>query len=979
MKYNLVIACIVLSISKLLAQQIPTGTSLPPFAPTTPTSTIPWLRGGNINAGSGATDNIFGTAFNSPIYTITDNTIRTRLNGTFTATGTTAQPAINGVGFPTINTSGYFGIGPNGYFATQSPWAMLHLEGPNSTSFSGNGWRQWMKTGVFIKEESDAMYVGLKQNASNQSDAIVSWSDDLGTDKLRFVFTGNAPGAGSSTNPISSAGLDGYEFMRMQASPSQFNSLGEPVGNVGIGPVFTTALPPQNRLHVNAEEEESVFMQVSNAGGTGQAGTDGMLIGYASTNTNNREALISQQENDRLTFYSNSGERMRIMQIGALNGGININPGGLPNNTTRVAISHNPALPVTRPLSLLHLGYDAGIVSATPGATDGWRSWMDIGMFVSNGTDNTFIGLKEEPAFLGDRQDAVINWGDNQSTGTPFPNGPDNLRFIFTATTTGSGTTAPANLQDGLEGGRMTPTLNTGIFTGFGGDPTATIGNPYGPAGADQNPTATLEVNSWGATTDPGGNSGLRFTNLQAGNSPTIPNPGTGVLSVNATGDVIYVPGSTGNAVGNYCTTPANPLTGSDYEVPLNNLNYRFTGQGLLPTNQVGIGYNCTVPMPAKLSVLQNTGFPVPLGANSITGAFSNKDVTAALTATFTALVGVTNGVQPSGNINNIGVAGRAANAPLNYGVKGLAGSPGVGSQNYAGSFAAIELGASDNYGVLAEARNGATNFGVYATTPVTGTDRAGYFAGDIQTTSAMLITSDQMFKTNVESITNARDILQQLHPRNYTMDVANYPNFNFESRKQYGFIAQEVEPVLPELVHASHHPAEVDTAGNIIRPAVDYKAINYNAFIPLTVAAINELGQQLQQKDSAIGSLQEQVNHVMAMLNECCNRSSGTGSTSEQPLQRVDLTDGQSIVLEQNVPNPFAEQTTINYFLPDNVSKAQMLFYNAQGKLIQSAELTQKGKGQLNVFANDLSSGIYTYTLIVDGRIVETKKMVKQ
>jgi len=82
---------------------------------------------------------------------------------------------------------------------------------------------------------------------------------------------------------------------------------------------------------------------------------------------------------------------------------------------------------------------------------------------------------------------------------------------------------------------------------------------------------------------------------------------------------------------------------------------------------------------------------------------------------------------------------------------------------------------------------------------------------------------------------------------------------------------------------------------------------------------------------------------------------------------------------LEQNVPNPFAEQTTINYFLPDNISKAQILFYNAQGKLIQSVDLNERGKGQLNVFASDLSNGIYTYTLVADGKIFETKKMLKQ
>ena len=55
------------------------------------------------------------------------------------------------------------------------------------------------------------------------------------------------------------------------------------------------------------------------------------------------------------------------------------------------------------------------------------------------------------------------------------------------------------------------------------------------------------------------------------------------------------------------------------------------------------------------------------------------------------------------------------------------------------------------------------------------------------------------------------------------------------------------------------------------------------------------------------------------------------------------------------------------------------MLFYNNDGKLIQSVELTQRGQGQLNVFAQDLTSGMYSYTLVVDGRIFATKKMVKQ
>lgn len=45
---------------------------------------------------------------------------------------------------------------------------------------------------------------------------------------------------------------------------------------------------------------------------------------------------------------------------------------------------------------------------------------------------------------------------------------------------------------------------------------------------------------------------------------------------------------------------------------------------------------------------------------------------------------------------------------------------------------------------------------------------------------------------------------------------------------------------------------------------------------------------------------------------------------------------------------------------------------------ILKSIEINEKGEGQINVFAADLSSGTYTYSLIADGKLIETKKMVK-
>ena len=110
-------------------------------------------------------------------------------------------------------------------------------------------------------------------------------------------------------------------------------------------------------------------------------------------------------------------------------------------------------------------------------------------------------------------------------------------------------------------------------------------------------------------------------------------------------------------------------------------------------------------------------------------------------------------------------------------------------------------------------------------------------------------------------------------------------------------------------------------------------------------------------------------------------------------PSTTVTLSNRENLVLNQNSPNPFAEQTTITYKLPSTVKTAKMLFYDAQGELIKAVDLTSRrgrsdgrgdeiaecaGEGRLFIFADDLRAGLYTYALVVDERKVSSKQMVK-
>lgn len=81
--------------------------------------------------------------------------------------------------------------------------------------------------------------------------------------------------------------------------------------------------------------------------------------------------------------------------------------------------------------------------------------------------------------------------------------------------------------------------------------------------------------------------------------------------------------------------------------------------------------------------------------------------------------------------------------------------------------------------------------------------------------------------------------------------------------------------------------------------------------------------------------------------------------------------------VLEQNIPNPFDATSAIGYYVPHDVNQADIVFSNNVGQIVDRITITQKGDGEVSVNASGYASGMYYYTLYLDGKKIDTKKMI--
>ncbi|MFN4248696.1 MAG: tail fiber domain-containing protein [Flavipsychrobacter sp.] len=310
------------------------------------------------------------------------------------------------------------------------------------------------------------------------------------------------------------------------------------------------------------------------------------------------------------------------------------------------------------------------------------------------------------------------------------------------------------------------------------------------------------------------------------------------------------------------------------------------------------------------------------------------------------------------------GLAAQVLRAGTVYGVKADVGDAiQVSTLAYGGRFEAMGTTAYGVYGKAAPAGSFTALYGIYGEAPVATNSWAGYFNGDVYTTSPMYYTSDMKFKKDIIPMQDALDNVMKLNPTTYEFKRDEYSQMNLPEGKRYGFIAQELEKIFPIMVRQAHHPETKDKDGNVVKEAVDFKSVSYIELIPVLTKAIQEQQTQIENQQAQI----EEMKKMLASSG--ANNTTGSGTNT---------TDGSTKgYLSQNVPNPFTQSTVISYQLPANTKTAGIGVYDLNGREIKLFSLGAETTGSVTIDGGSMQPGMYVYTLLINGMPYETKKMV--
>ena len=201
--------------------------------------------------------------------------------------------------------------------------------------------------------------------------------------------------------------------------------------------------------------------------------------------------------------------------------------------------------------------------------------------------------------------------------------------------------------------------------------------------------------------------------------------------------------------------------------------------------------------------------------------------------------------------------------------------------------------------------------------------------------------TEEQSIQENTSDMQTSMDAasIEKANRDKQLQNVIDRKEAEEASRKRIGFLAQDVEKVLPELV-------KTDEDG--------VKSIDYIGFIPLLVESINEMRLTIQEQQNEIEMLQS----LLSVETKSTLRSTSTGNP--------DMVEGAKLYNRAGA--------SVSYTLPSTFSNAYLQVFDISGRVVKKITLTI-ANDIVDINPSDIGYGTFVYALYVDGQKADTLK----
>lgn len=210
----------------------------------------------------------------------------------------------------------------------------------------------------------------------------------------------------------------------------------------------------------------------------------------------------------------------------------------------------------------------------------------------------------------------------------------------------------------------------------------------------------------------------------------------------------------------------------------------------------------------------------------------------------------------------------------------------------------------------------------------------------------AYYASSDSRFKNDITNLTDAMSKIRKIRPVTYFWKDKEFPDKNFDNTQQIGFIAQELEKIVPQAVAKNKD---------------GYYAVNYSAIIPVLTAAVKEQDDKIQQQEIQIADLTEKINVLTDRLNRLLP-------------ENVKVADDYFTVS----PNPVTSSSIVRYNLPETVRNCTFVIYDLNGRILKKYPVSGAAKsGRINITKSEFAGGMYMLSLLSDNSEIQTKRFL--